>query len=188
MYHDERGTCVKFIFYRGEHMGFANNKQPNFIQIDESLRLRAYDGNHSIAVLWYQDDIVRKFSEGITDPNKRLDESWVALKLNSLSQSGELYFIEVLEGGKYVPIGDVTLQESNPPIEIGVARYRGIGIGTKVMQALISRAREIGIKKIYNTGCYEDNFASQKMLENAGFTLVHHDKEKRRKVYEIDLA
>ena len=168
-------------------MGFANIKQPNYIQIDASLRLRAYDGNHLIAVPWYQDDVVRKFSEGITDPNKRLNENWVAKKLNSLSQSGELYFIEILEGDKYVPIGDVTLQENNPPIEIGVAKYRGIGIGTKVMQALITIAREIGIKKIYNTGCYEDNFASQKMLENAGFTIVHHDKEKRRMVYEIDL-
>ena len=168
-------------------MPFLNITQPKIINIDETLRLRAYDGDHTIAYTWYQDDVVRKFSEGITDPNIRLDEDWVALKLNSLSKSGELYFIEVLEENAYIPIGDVTLQENNPPIEIGVAKYRGIGIGTKVMQCLVKRAKEIGIKKIYNTGCYEDNFASQKMLENAGFVLVEHDKEKRRKVYEIEL-
>ena len=169
-------------------MPFENITQPEIINIDEMLRLRAYDGNFSIAFPWYQDDVVRKFSEGITDPDKRLDLDWVALKLNSLSESGELYFIEVLEGDAYIPIGDVTLQENNPPIEIGVAKYRGIGIGTKVMQTLVKRAKEVGIKKIYNAGCYEDNFASQKMFEKSGFTLVHYDEEKRRKVFEIDLT
>jgi RimJ/RimL family protein N-acetyltransferase len=169
-------------------MPFKNINQPEIIDIDDSLRLRAYDGNYLIAFAWYQDDVVRKFSEGITDPAERLDENWVALKLNSLNKDGELYFIEVLEGSVYIPIGDVTLQENNPPIEIGIARYRGIGIGTKVMKTLIKRAREIGIKKIYNTGCYEDNFAAQKMFEKTGFTLVAHDKEKRRKVFEIDLT
>ena len=169
-------------------MPLNNMEQPNIITIDETLRLRAYDGNYEIAYKWYQDDVVRKFSEGITDPNKRLEMDWVALKLNSLSKSGELYFIEVYENGEFMPIGDVTLQENNPPIEIGVEKYRGIGIGTKVMKAIVKRAKEIGIKKIYNVGCYEDNFASQKMLENAGFILINHDKEKRRKVFEIDLT
>jgi RimJ/RimL family protein N-acetyltransferase len=179
----------KFILCAGGfYMPFANITQPEIINIDETLRLRAYDGNYSVAFSWYQDDVVRKFSEGITDPAKRLDLDWVALKLNSLAKSGELYFIEVFEGETYLPIGDVTLQENNPPIEIGVAKYRGVGIGTKVMQTLVKRAKEIGIKKIYNTGCYEDNFASQKMLEKAGFILVEHDKTKRRKVFEIDLT
>lgn len=145
-------------------MPFQGIEQPNIIQIDAQLRLRKYDGNYMLAYPWYQDDVVRKFSEGITDPNIRLDENWVAKKLNSLNKSGELYFIEVLEQDDYIPIGDVTLQENNPPIEIGVAKYRGIGIGKKVMAALLRRAKEIGIKKIYNTGCNEDNYASQKML------------------------
>ena len=162
--------------------------QPEIIAIDETLRLRAYDGNYEIAYEWYQDDTVRKFSEGITDPAIRLEMEWVAKKLNSLSKSGELYFIEILEKDKFIPIGDVTLLENNPPIEIGVAKYRGIGIGTKVMKAIVKRAKEVGIPKLYNVGCYEDNYASQKMLENAGFVLVNHDREKRRKVFEIDLT
>ena len=169
-------------------MSFNNISQPEIITIDETLRLRAYDGNYKIAYEWYQDDIVRKFSEGITNPNNRLEIEWVAKKLNALNESGELYFIEVYENDKFIPIGDVTLQENNPPIEIGVAKYRGIGIGTKVMIALVKRAKKIGITRIYNTGCYEDNYASQKMLKKAGFVLVNHDKEKRRKVFEIDLT
>ncbi|HQM96061.1 MAG TPA: GNAT family protein [Clostridia bacterium] len=168
-------------------MPFQGIEQPNIIQIDNQLRLRKYDGNYQQAYAWYQDDVVRKFSEGITDPNRHLDENWVAKKLNSLNKSGELYFIEVSENNDYIAIGDVTLLENNPPIEIGVGKYRGIGIGKKVMSALVKRAKEIGITKIYNTGCYEDNYASQKMLLSAGFKLVTHDKEKRRMVFEIDL-
>ena len=169
-------------------MPLANIKQPDFIGIGDDLRLKAYDGNFSIAFAWYQDDVVRKFSEGITDPTIRLGLSWVEKKFSALHNSGELYFIEVCENGKFIAIGDVTLQENNPPIEIGIAQYRGRGIGTRVMKALANRAKEIGFKKIYNTGCYENNFASQKMLENAGFILVNHDKEKQRKVFELDLT
>jgi RimJ/RimL family protein N-acetyltransferase len=113
---------------------------------------------------------------------------WIAKKYNALNNNGELYFIEVYEDDRFIPIGDVTLQENNPPIEIGVAKYRGVGIGTKVMKALVKRAKEIGIPKIYNTGCYEDNYASQKMLENAGFIFVNHEIDKKRKVFEIVLT
>jgi len=169
-------------------MPFDYVAQPEIIDIDSSLRLRSYDGNYTAAYEWYQDDTVRKFSEGIVDPDKRLDMNYVAKKLNALNSGGELYFIEIKENGEFIPIGDVTLQENNPPVEIGAAKYRGIGIGTKVMKTIIKRAKEIGICRIYNVGCYEDNIASQTMFENAGFTFVNHDKEKRRKVYEIDLT
>jgi len=168
-------------------MPLANITQPALINISDDLRLRAYDGNFSIAFSWYQDDVVRKFSEGITEPTIHLGLSWIEKKFSALHHSGELYFIEVCENGTFIAIGDVTLQENNPPIEIGVAQYRGRGIGTRVMKALVNRAKEIGFKKIYNAGCYEDNYASQRMLENAGFILVNHDKEKQRKVFELEL-
>lgn len=93
-----------------------------------------------------------------------------------------------MKNSEFIPIGDVTLKENNPPIEIGISQYRGKGIGKRVMQELVCRAREIGIQKIYNTGCYEDNIASQRMLESAGFILVNHDKKEKRKVFEIGLS
>lgn len=105
-----------------------------------------------------------------------------------LNTVGEEYFIEVLENGQFVPIGDVTLKEDNPPIAIGAPEYRGVGIGKKVMQAIVKRAKNIGIKKIYNTGCYEDNYACQKMLEAVGFVLVEHNHQEKRKVFEIYLS
>ena len=113
-------------------MPFTGIEQPDFIQIDHKLRLKKYDGNYMQAYPWYQDDVVRKYSEGITDPTKKLDENWIAKKLNSLNSVGELYFIEVLENGRFIAIGDVTLLKNNPPIEIGVVKYRGVGIGKKL--------------------------------------------------------
>jgi RimJ/RimL family protein N-acetyltransferase len=168
-------------------MPLRNIKQPEIIEIDSSLRLRAYDGNYKIAVPWYQDDTVRFFSEGVTDETEILDENYVKRKLYRLNTIGEAYFIEVLKNGQFVPIGDVTLKEVNPPIEIGIPEYRGIGIGKKVMQALVNRAKNIGMKKIYDTGCHEENYACQKMLEAVGFVLVEHNHDENRKIYEIEL-
>ena len=122
------------------------------------------------------------------DESKKLDENYVKRKFDWLNTVGEEYFIEVLENGQFVPIGDVTLKEDNPPIEIGVPKYRGVGIGKKVMQVLVNRAKNIGIRKIYNTGCYEDNYAAQKMLEAVGFVLVEHNQQEKRKVFEIYLS
>ena len=168
-------------------MPFTDIEQPEIIHIDHTVRLRKYDGNHQIAIPWYQDEVVRRFSEGVEDANILLDATYVSRKLDWLNTMGEVYFIEAVVNDDYLPIGVVTLKEDNPPIEIGNPRYRGKGIGKKVMKALLNRAREIGIKKIYNTGCYEDNIACQKMLEAVGFTLAQHDQKERRKIFEIIL-
>ena len=162
-------------------------EQPAYLYVDEGLRLRAYDGDYALALPWYEDERVRRDSEGVTDGDRRLGSDYVRRKYETLSASGELYLIEVLEDGRFVPVGDVTLKEENPPIVIGVARYRGRGIGSQVMRRLVARARSIGFQRIANVGAREWNIASQKMLENAGFTLVEHDRAKGRKVYEIDL-
>jgi GNAT superfamily N-acetyltransferase len=153
-------------------MPFQNIQQPDFIEINETLRLRKYDGNYVIAIPWYQDELVRSFSEGIVDKSKRLDANYVSRKLSGLNLVGEEYFIEVLENGEFVPIGDVTLKEDDPPIEIGVPKYRGKGIGTKVMQALVCRAREIGIKKIYKEDKNKALRISDQIIKNTYRVLM----------------
>lgn len=89
------------------------------------------------------------------------------------------------EGGEFVPIGDVTLKEENPAIVIGVPKYRGIGIGKKVMRAIIARARELGIKRFYNTAIYDYNTASRRLSESVGFRCV--GKRGNVMIYEMDL-
>ena len=161
--------------------------QPEIILIEEGLRLRAYDGNFLTGLPWYQSEAVYYNSEGITDPSKIPDEKYVERMYNHFQNSGksELYFIEVMKDGRFIPIGDVALQEENPPIVIGVEEYRGVGIGKKVMTAIIDRARRLGIQKIYGTTIYEYNIASQRLHESLGFVWV--GTKGRERYYEKQL-
>lgn len=166
-------------------MAYKDFVQPQIINIDNEVRLRSYDGNYQQAIPWYQDEVVYYNSEGITDTSKIPDESYVKRMYEYLKNNGELYFIEILENGEYLPIGDVTLKEQNPPIAIGVAKYRGMGIGTKVMNAIIKRAKEIGITKFYGTTIYDYNIASQRMHESLGYKCVEINGKDR--IYELEL-
>ncbi len=146
--------------------------QPEILPISDFVRLRKYDGNYRIAVKWYQDPVVYYNSEGITKQEDIPDESYVKKMYEYLSNAGECYFIEVLENGKFIPVGDVTVKEENPPIVIGEARYRGIGLGKQVMAAVLKRAIDLGYSKIYGSVVYDYNIASQKLHEALGFRQV----------------
>ena len=95
-------------------MAIEGITQPEFIQIDEQLRLRKYDGHHDFAFDWYQDIETVKLVDGVEEPY-----SWG--KLNGmygyLNNHGELYFIEILEGQEYLPtmpFGSANLTASFP--------------------------------------------------------------------------
>lgn len=166
-------------------MAYKNFEQPKIIKVRDDIRLRIYDGNYQLAVQWYKEEVVYYNSEGITDPSKIPDESYVRRMYEYLRNNGELYFIEVLEDGRFLPVGDVTLKEENPPIVIGVAKYRGKGIGKEVMKTIINRAKEIGITKLYGSIIYDYNIASQRMHESIGFVCMEIRGDKR--IYELEL-
>ncbi|MGE5579626.1 MAG: GNAT family N-acetyltransferase [Bacillota bacterium] len=166
-------------------MTLVGIEQPQFVLIDGTLRLKAYDGDYRKAVTWYRDPVVYRNSEGIADAGKIPDGDYVRKMYEYLSTSGELYFIEVLEDGEFVSIGDVTLKGENPSIAIGVPRYRGIGIGKKVMMAIIARARELGIARFYGTKIYDYNTASRRLFESLGFKCVGVQGNTR--IYELGL-
>lgn len=159
--------------------------QPEIIIIGENLRLRKYDGKYIIALPWYQDPVVYHNSEGITDESEVPDEDYVRRMYDWLNKNGELYFIEIKENDFYIPIGDVTLKPENPPIAIGVTKYRGVGIGRRVMSALIDRAREINIPKFSKVQVFDYNITSQKMFEALGFICT--GCEGRDKFYELTI-
>ena len=103
-------------------------EQPEIIQIDNSLRLRKYDGVHDFAEEWYLDEETVYLVDGKRDPYtiERLGGMY-----RYLNNAGELYFIEVLENGTYKPIGDVTFWQDDMPIVIGDRNYRGRKIGRR---------------------------------------------------------
>ena len=86
-----------------------------------------------------------------------------------LDERGELYFIELLRGGEFVPVGDVTFWQEDMPIVIGERAERGRGIGRRVVAALCERARSLGWSELFVEEIYDWNTASQKCFEAAGF-------------------
>ena len=153
-------------------MALKEFEQPEIININDSLRLRKYDGHYELFLPGYQNLVVYQNSEGIFDESKIPDLDYVKGMCNYLAKVGELYYIEANENGTYVPIGDVTVKDKNPPIAIWVDGYRGKGIGKLVMQTVIDRLKDLGFTKIAGSTVYNWNIASQKLHESLGFHAV----------------
>ena len=163
-----------------------DTQQPEIITINDSLRLRKYDGNYHIFLPAYQDPYIYQNSEGIFDDAKKPDLDYVKGMCEYLEKAGEFYFIEIKENDSFVVIGDVTVKADNPPIAIWQEKYRGIGIGTVVMKTVISRLKELGVKVISGSTVYKWNLPSQKMHEKLGFERV--DENEREFIYELDIS
>ncbi|MBA2937298.1 GNAT family N-acetyltransferase [Paenibacillus sp. CGMCC 1.16610] len=79
--------------------------------------------------------------------------------------------INTIDG--WLPIGDVSLfQESGVPIVIGNSAYRSSGIGKRVIQLIISHARELGRKTITTNGIYTYKKRSRRLFESLGFNMI----------------
>ena len=164
-------------------MPIPGTPQPQHIQLTETYRLRRYDGHYELALPGYQDPAVYENSEGIFDKDKIPDLEYVRRMFTYLDKNGELYFIEALENGEYVPVGDVTVKDENPPLAIWRGEYRGRGLGTLVMGAVMERLRELGYTKIHGSTVYKWNESSLKMHQRLGFRVV---RETEREYY-LDL-
>lgn len=141
-------------------------EQPLILQIDDTLRLRKFDGVYDFALEWYQDVEMVYLVDGVKVPYtfEKLERMY-----SYLNKVGELFFIEVLENGEYKPIGDVAFWSEDMPIVIGDKKYRGKGIGKKVILKLIERGKELGYTKLYVSDIYEYNIGSRKCFESVGF-------------------
>ena len=158
-------------------MPLDNIQQPELIQIHEGLRLRKYDGHYELFLPGYQDPCVYQNSEGIFDESKIPNLDYVKGMCTYLAKVGELYYIEAKEEEAFVPVGDVTIKDENPPIAIWKAQYRGKGIGKLVMQTVIRRLKELGFTAIKDSTVYQWNVPSQRMHESLGFTRTKEDEK-----------
>ena len=96
-----------------------------------------------------------------------------------LDRHGELYFIEVLEED-WKPIGDVCFWKEDLPIVIGDPAYRGKGIGSRVIAALVDRGRALGYDRLLVNEIYDWNSASRKCFEHAGFRVLEKTEKGNR--------
>ena len=164
-------------------MPIQGTLQPNIIPIGDDLRLRKYDGVHDFAYAWYQDpDTIWLVSADRTPyPKEQTDRMYTYL-----NDHGELYFIEMMQNGIFVPVGDVTFWDDDMPIVIGPPEYRGKGIGRRVAQALIARGQSLGFSKISAGDIYDWNEPSRALFTSLGF--VPREKTKHGSRYELNLT
>lgn len=158
-------------------MPITGIEQPNFISIDEKIRLRKFDGNYDFAFDWYQDEDTVYLVDGIKKP---YDRETLTRMYEYLNSHGELYFIEHLEEDKWIPIGDVAFWKDDLPIVIGNKSYRGMGIGKKVIRALIERGRSLGYESLHVNEIYEYNTASRSCFESLGFEVYEQTEKGSR--------
>ena len=163
-------------------MAIQGIEQPEIIQIDEALRLRKYDGVHDFALEWYLDEETVYLVDGKRDPYtiERLGGMY-----RYLNDTGELYFIEILENGVYKPIGDVTFWQEDMPIVIGDRKYRGKKIGRKVVSALVQRGKELGYDHLEIGEIYDWNEGSRRCFESVGFVAC--EKTEKGSKYRLAL-
>ena len=163
-------------------MAMQGIEQPAVIQINESLRLRKYDGVYDFALEWYRDEETVYLVDGKKDlyTMERL-----AGMYEYLNNAGELYFIEISENGTYKPIGDVTFWQEDMPIVIGDPNYRGKKIGRKVVSALVRRGRELGFDHVAVDEIYDWNEGSRRCFESVGFQVC--EKTAKGSRYKIAL-
>lgn len=163
-------------------MPISSIEQLKVLQIDETLRLRAFDGIPDCALEWYQNVETVWLVDGVKRPY-----SWDTLNnmYRWLDKHGELYFIEVLEEGNWKPIGDVTFWQDDMPIVIGDPGYRGRGIGRKVIAALMERGRQLGYRTLYVSEIYDYNAGSRKCFESLGFRAYEKTEKGSRYVLAL---
>ena len=156
--------------------------QPDIVPVDDEIRLRRYDGIHGFALSWYQDPELVWLVDGVREPydREKLDRMY-----RYLDAHGELYFIEIMQDGVFLPIGDVTFWPDDMPIVIGDAAWRGRGVGRQVIAALVQRARELGWERLRVAEIYDWNEASRRCFEHAGFTAC--EKTEKGMSYQMRL-
>ena len=164
-------------------MPIAGIEQPQILQVDETLRLRKFEGIEPGMLDWYQDIETVYLVDGVkaTYTAEKLEQMY-----RYLDRHGELYVIDVLGDNGYRPVGDVTFWQEDMPIVIGEKALRGKGIGRKVISALVQRGKELGWSKIYVGEIYDFNPGSRKCFESAGFRA--YEKTETGSRYCLDMG
>ena len=161
----------------GGTMPYKSYEQPEFVQINDIIRLKRFDGDFDTALSWYQKQYVYYNSEGVVDPDKIPQGEYIERMYRYLDRCSELYFIEALENGTYVKIGDVAIKPENPPIVIGEEKYLGKGYSKEIMCYVFERLRAMDVQKITRSIVYKHNQVSLNMHLSLGYVIVETTDE-----------
>lgn len=133
-----------------------------------------------VALPWYRDPEVLRFSEGGSAP---YDPAAVGRMYRYLlDKQGEVYIVEVLTADGWRPVGDAVLfpdPEDSLHLVVGDPAFRGRGIGRRVVRLLVRRARERGLRTL-RVRVYADNVRMRRVLEGLGFRPAGTGAERDR--------
>ena len=145
-------------------------KQPQKIDIDNSLQLVKYYPYYKKSLIWYQDLTICKQVDNI---DFAYDLTRLKNMYNYLAKKGECYYIKYKVKNRFVLVGDISLCED----KIGLAickQYQNLHIGRKCVDALLERAKQLGIPKV-DAEIYDFNTQSQKMFLAVGFVKTGNE-------------
>lgn len=148
-------------------------KPLNRLLISDDLYLTKYFPAHKISLNWYLDKETVKMVDN-SDTVYELDQ------LNNmyeyLDKNGILFYIVY----KNKLIGDCAIFDDKMVAIVIDKEYRGNGIGSKVLEFLISYARNMGYENL-NAEIYDFNMASKNLFAKYGF------KNTRGNIYSLSL-
>ena len=134
----------------------------------EGVRLRTVEAPEyeRLASPWYRDPEVLRYSESGAEP---YDAPTIRRMFESLSGRGEVYVVEIADGGGWRAVGDAALLPDALPIAIGEPAQRSRGVGARALRLLVRRARELGQATLRVRGVLLENVRALRMYEAAGF-------------------
>lgn len=154
-------------------MSIDDKIQPKKIVVNEEVVLVKYYPYYKKTIKWYQDPQLCKQVDNV-------DYVYNQKKLSNmyryLNKNGEVYYIKYKDNGRYKLIGDVSLWNNTMAIVIE-KNYQNRHIGRAVVNAILSRAKEIGKKEII-VEIYSFNKQSQKMFLSIGFQKIDEEHYK----------
>lgn len=141
--------------------------------ISDSLYLIKYLPAYQITLTWYQDRETVKMVDN-ADYTYSFDD--LKRMYTYLSNNGDLFYIAYPNK----LIGDCAIFDDNMVAIVISKEYRGRDIGSKVLNKLISYAREKGLAYL-KTEIYDFNHISRKLFYKFGF------KSQGNNIYKLDL-
>lgn len=145
-------------------------KNKNF---GDDLYLVRYFPAYKLTLPWYEDKETVKMVDNADAP---YDIDKLKLMYEYLNKNGDLFYI----ANKNKLVGDCAIFDDNMVAIVVSKEYRGRKIGSKVLDRLISYARENG-KAYLKAEIFDFNEVSQNLFKSKGFEKIG------KEMYKLDL-
>ena len=150
---------------------FSEYKSKDFV---DDINLVKYFSDYKLTLPWYEDVETVKMVDNANIP---YDLDKLKTMYNYLNYNGDLFYIAY----KNKLIGDCAIFDDNMVAVVVSKEYRGRKIGSKVLDKLISYAREKELPYL-KAEIYGFNQISKKLFKSKGFEKIG------KEMYKLDLV